>query len=141
VKPATWFRIGAVLLLLFAVGHTIGFLSFRAPTAEGRAVWQAMKSTRFSDQHGTFSYGDFYTGFGMFITAAQLFLAWLAWVLASATQERLTRTLGWGMVVLAMAELILALRYFSLVQAVPAALIGVCMAMGAIGSSKRVVAA
>lgn len=38
MKPAVWFRVSAVVLLLFAIGHTVGFLSFRPPTADGQGV-------------------------------------------------------------------------------------------------------
>jgi hypothetical protein len=42
------YRISAFVLVLFAVGHTLGFLRFKAPTPEGVAVQQAMDNVRFS---------------------------------------------------------------------------------------------
>jgi hypothetical protein len=36
------YRIASVLLLLFALGHTVGFLKFKPPTAEGVAVRDAI---------------------------------------------------------------------------------------------------
>ena len=41
------YRIAAVVLLLFAAGHTFGFLSFRPKSAEGLAVYNAMHSVPF----------------------------------------------------------------------------------------------
>lgn len=41
------YRIAAGVLLLFAVGHTLGFLTFRPASAEGLAVYDAMNSVRF----------------------------------------------------------------------------------------------
>ena len=38
MKAMVWFRVSAVLLVLFALGHTVGFLSFRGTTAEAQAV-------------------------------------------------------------------------------------------------------
>ena len=79
MKSATvWFRISAVLLLLFAAGHTFGFLTFRAPTPAGQAVFSSMNDVHFSVDRQTFSYGDFYLGFGLSISVFQLFEAWLA---------------------------------------------------------------
>jgi len=41
------YRIASVLLILFAAGHTIGFLNFTPPTAEGIAVRDAMQNVQF----------------------------------------------------------------------------------------------
>jgi hypothetical protein len=41
------YRIAAFVFVLFAVGHTYGFLSLRPPSAEGRAVYDAMNTVRF----------------------------------------------------------------------------------------------
>lgn len=75
VKAATWFRITSVLLLLFAAGHTFGFLTFRPATAEGQAVWAAMNGVRFAAGHGTSSYRGFYVGFGLFVSSFYVFEA------------------------------------------------------------------
>jgi hypothetical protein len=40
------FRIASVVFLLFALGHTVGFLSFKPPTAEGLAVRTAMGAAK-----------------------------------------------------------------------------------------------
>lgn len=132
MKARWWLRISALLLVLFAVGHTVGFLTFRAPTAEGRAVWEAMKNTRFSDGHGTFSYGDFYQGFGLLLTVYFLFGAWLAWTVGSQESTPLQRKIAWAMVALQLPCLGLAMGYFSIVQALPIALITFTLVMGAV---------
>src|SRR6266566_3522907 len=41
------YRVAAIVFVLFAVGHTYGFLSLRAPSAEGRAVYDSMNAVRF----------------------------------------------------------------------------------------------
>jgi hypothetical protein len=56
------YRIAAVLFVLFAVGHTYGFLSLRAPSAEGRAVFDAMNMVHFQVRGASYSYGAFYRG-------------------------------------------------------------------------------
>jgi hypothetical protein len=131
VRPQWWFRISALLLIFFALGHTVGFLTFRAPTAEGRALWEAMKNTRFSGGHGSFSYGDFYVGFGLFITAYLLFTAWLAWMIGSQENTAMQRQIAWSMVLLQLVGLGLALRYFSAPPALLSALTVFTLAAGA----------
>jgi len=83
MKATLLFRIAAVLLLLFATGHTIGFLSFTPPTPEGVAVRDAMSNVHFQVRNNSLSYGGFYRGFGLFVTAYLLFSAFLAWQLGS----------------------------------------------------------
>jgi hypothetical protein len=122
-----------VVMLLFAVGHTYGFLAFRPGTAEGRAVWEAMNGVRFPAGNATFSYGEFYLGFGLFISGFYLFGAWLAWTLGSMARagEERARAIGWGMFVLECAGFGLSLRYFSVGPAVLSAVAAVCFLVGA----------
>jgi len=141
VKAATWFRIAFVLMLLFATGHTIGFLSFRAPTTEGQAVWAAMQSVHFTVAHQTFSYGGFYVGFGLCLTAAMLFQAWLTWLLGQMAERGVdeARSIAWAMCVLQIVSIGLSLRYFSAPPAVLSVLEACCYGFGAakMGSVRR----
>lgn len=134
MRAIVWFRVAAVLMLLFAVGHTFGFLAFRPPTAEGLAVWEAMQRVQFSVRHSTFSYGGFYVGFGLFISAFGLFGAWLAWVLGSMARRGVmeARTIAWGMFGLQCVSLGLALKYFSVGPAMLSGLTAVCFLVGAV---------
>jgi hypothetical protein len=137
VKPVLWLRLAAGLLLLFAVGHTIGFLTFQPSSVEGQNVWKAMNAVRFSIGSSTFSYGDFYSGFGLFITAFQLFAAWLAWTLGSMARRGAPgiRTIAWGMFILQLVSLALSLRYFSSGPVVLSGLTAACLIVAAISSS------
>jgi hypothetical protein len=134
VKARLWFRISAVILLLFAIGHTVGFLSFRPPTAGAQAVWAAMNNQRFSAAGSTFSYGEFYRGFGLSITASQLFYAWLAWLLATMAQRDpvSARLIAWAMVGLQLVGLVLSLTYFSVGPALLSVVSALCLTMGAL---------
>ena len=140
MRAAAWFRAAAVVMLLFAVGHTYGFLVFRPETADARAVWDAMNKVRFSVGSTTFSYGGFYIGFGLFITAFQLFCVWLAWVLASMARhgEMAARRSAWGMFLLQCVGTALSLRYFSLGPVVLSAIAALCFLMGAISLRRPV---
>ena len=134
MKPILWCRIAAVLLLLFAVGHTFGFLAFRPPTAEGLAVWASMNRVQFSVGHATYSYGGFYRGFGLFIAVFQVFAAWLLWLLGSMARRAAAdaQTIAWGMFALQLVSVGLSLRYFSAGPAVLSAMTAVCLVLAAI---------
>ena len=134
MKPAVWFRVSAVVLLLFAIGHTVGFLSFRPPNADGQAVFAAMNNVRFSVAGSTFSYGRFYRGFGLSISASQVFAAWLTWLLASMAYRdaKSARLIAWAMVGLQLVGLVLSLMYFSVGPALLSVVSAFCLSMGAL---------
>ena len=93
------YRIAAVMFVLFAAGHTFGFLSFQPPTAEALAVRDAMTNVHFQVGHASFSYGGFYTGFGLYVTAYMLFSAYVAWHLSglAGSLARGRRAVGLGL--------------------------------------------
>jgi len=121
MKAALWFRIAAAIMLLFAVMHTIGFLNFRPPSAEGMAVWNGMNDVSFNVNGGSYSYGHFYRAFGLSITAAQIFGAWVLWLLGSMAQRGDTgvRAIAWSIIVWQVIGAALAAIY---VSATPAAM-------------------
>jgi hypothetical protein len=84
---STWlYRIAAILLILFATAHTFGFLKFVPPTPQGRAVLDGMNTV--SLQPGSvYTFGGFYRGFGLFVTAYLLFSAYVAWYLGSLARR------------------------------------------------------
>ena len=73
MKAKLFYRIAAVLFVLFAAGHTFGFLKFKPPTPEGIAVRDSMKNVHFRVEGRDYSYGGFYDGFGWYISAYLLF--------------------------------------------------------------------
>jgi hypothetical protein len=133
VRAVMWFRVAAVLMLLFAVGHTYGFWTFRPHAAEGRAVWEAMNGVHFSEAGSTFSYGGFYKGFGLSVSAFDVFSAWLAWTLGSMARagEVRARSIGWAMFVVQCLGFVLSLLYFSVVPVVLSAVAALFFLMGA----------
>src|SRR5258707_402848 len=98
MKATVLFRITAVLFVLFALGHTFGFLSFKPPTQEGQAVRDAMNNVHFEVKGKIFSYGGFYRGFGLSATASMLFESFLAWYLGSMAKRgsREVAVVGWA---------------------------------------------
>ena len=134
MRAVWWFRAAALIFLIFAAGHSFGFLSFRPPTAEGLAVWTAMNDVHFTVGHTSYSYAGFYIGFGLFVTAADLFLAWLAWQLGSMARRGSTETraIAWALAVLQLVSAGLCVRYFSVVQVLLPLLTAGCLVVGAL---------
>jgi hypothetical protein len=134
VKAAWWFRVAAVVLVLFAMGHTVGFLTFRPPTEEGRGVWDSMQSVHFSVGRQTFSYGGFYVGFGLSVTAFNLFQSLVAWMLARTIRKGGLRSedfaLGWALVVLQVFGAVLSVKYFAIAPTVMSLLAAAILAAG-----------
>jgi hypothetical protein len=110
------YRIAAFVLVLFAAGHTLGFMNFKAPTAEGVAVQQAMDNVRFSLGGKSLTYSDFYRGFGLFCTAYLLFAAFLAWHMGDMARNtpQAIGALGWVFCGLQVVGIVLSWKYFVL---------------------------
>ena len=125
------YRIAAVIFVLFAVGHTVGFLTFRPPTAEALTVRDAMNSVHFRVGHATLSYGGFYAGFGLYISAYLLFSALLVWQLSNMASEspRSAAPLGWMLFGLQIVSLVLAMIYFSTPPAALSAIAAACLGL------------
>jgi hypothetical protein len=119
MSPTLLYRIAAALLLLFAAGHTLGFLAFKPPSPEGLAVRDAMNSVLFEFKGSNYSYGGFYKGFGLTVTAYLLFSAFLAWHLGwlASTSPQSIGALAWVFAAVQLACLVLSLLYFFLVPA------------------------
>jgi hypothetical protein len=139
MKPALWFRIAACLFLLFAAGHTVGFLTFRPSNPEGRAVWDAMNTTPLPVGSSTFTYGGFYLGFGLSITLSQLFTAWLCWHLGSMSRRAPAdaQSITWALVAVQLIGLALSWKYFSTGPAILSLLTALCLAMAAISTRRQ----
>ena len=78
-------RISSVVLLLFALGHTAGFLSFRPKEPEAVGVLESMRRVPFDFGGHTVHWIDLYTGFGLAISVAGFMLPIIAWRLSTAT--------------------------------------------------------
>ncbi len=131
MKATLWFRIAAVVMLLFGVLHTIGFLGLRPPSAEGMAVWNGMNGVSFSINGGTYSYGHFYRAFGLSITMAQLFGAWVAWTLGSMARcgDRGVRAIACGIIAWQIVGIAIAALYVSAEPAALSTVTVICIAI------------
>lgn len=132
MKASTLYRIAAVVILLFDIGHTIGFLQ-HDPSWGVDSLLASMKSTHFNIQGFTRSYWEFFVGFGLFVTVFLLFAAVVSWQLGSLPAETLARLRGirWALAVCFVALTFLSFRYFFFLPLVFSALIAVCLIVAA----------
>jgi hypothetical protein len=116
MKPSLLYRIASILLILFAIGHTLGFRQVDPQWGVDSLV-QSMKSVQFNANGSQRTYWDFFVGFGLFVTALMALAAILAWQLGSLSAEVLAsmRLSAWGFVLCFAVVAFLSWRYFFLV--------------------------
>jgi hypothetical protein len=128
MKAPVLYRIAAVLLLLFAAGHTLGFRQIDPSWGVDPAI-EALRSTHFNIQGLSRTYWDFYTGFGLFMTVFLLFAAALSWQLGGLPREtlKIVSAATWSFAACFVAVTFLSWRYFFIVPLVFSGLITVCL--------------
>ena len=137
MKASLLYRIAAVLILLFDVGHTSGF-----PWSDPK--WavdlSSMRSTHFDILGFSRTYWDFYVGFGLFVTVFLLLAAMLAWQLGGLPPGTLAlmRGTAWTFAVCFAAITILSWRYFFIIPIVFSVVITVCLIAAAWRSAKPI---
>ena len=97
MKASLFYRIAAVLLLLFAAAHTFGF-SQSDPSWGVDGLLAAMRSAHFDMMGFRRSYWDLFLASGYSLGALYLFAAALAWQLGGLPVEALARMrlTAWG---------------------------------------------
>ena len=111
MKSRILYRISAVLILLFDLGHSAGF-----PWSDPK--WgvdtAAMRSSHFQVLGFSRTYWDFYVGFGLTISVFLLLAAILAWQLGSlpAQTPPLMRGTAWALALGFAAMTVLNWMYF-----------------------------
>jgi hypothetical protein len=139
MKASMFYRIAAVLLLLFAVGHTLGFRQ-SDPQWGVDALLGSMRSIHFDAQGFTRTYWDFFSAFGLLFSAFLLFAAVLAWLLAGLPAEILAsvRSIAWALAICFVAVTALSWRYAFTTPIVFSTLITLCLTAAAWLSAKQV---
>ncbi len=132
MKASLFYKIGAVLLVLFAVGHTLGFRKVD-PHWGADAVAAAMQSVHFDVQGASRSYWDFYVGFGLFVTVFLLFAVVLAWQLGGMSGGDLQRmsVIRWSFALCFVGVTLLSLEYFFVVAIIFSSATTLCLILGA----------
>lgn len=132
------YRIASVLLLLFALGHTLGFRQNNPEWAAGSVI-DAMRSLHFDAQGFKRSYWDFFSAFGLFFTVFLLFAAVLAWQLSSLPVEIFARVrpMAWALAICFAAVTALSFKYAFTTPIVFSVLITICLITAAWLSPKN----
>ena len=139
MKPSILYRIASVLLVLFAVAHTLGFRQ-TDPQWGVDSLVAGMRSIHFDAQGFNRTYWDFFTAFGLFVSVFLLFAAVLAWQLGGLPAEMLRRLRGpaWAMVLCFVAVTIVTWRYVFIAPLVFSVVITLVLAAAAYASGKQV---
>jgi hypothetical protein len=132
MKVSIVYRIASVLLVLFAVGHTLGFQK-TFPEWGVDSLVASMRAIHFDAQGFNRTYYDFYVGFGFFVTAFLLLAAVLAWQLGGIAKETLPRVRGlaWSLAICFAVVTALSWRYFFAAPIIFSGLITLCLFLGA----------
>jgi hypothetical protein len=132
MKASVFYRVAAVLLVLFAVGHTSGFRK-TDPRWGVDTLVGSMRSIHFEVQGFSRSYWDFYVGAGLFVSVFLVFAAVLAWQLGGLPAETSARMrgTGWALALCFAGVTILAWRYFFLLPIVFTGVITLCLVAAA----------
>lgn len=132
MKASTFYRIAAGMLVLFAIGHTLGFRQVD-PRWGADAVVASMRTIRFDAQGFSRTYWDFFTGAGFFVGAFLLFAAVLAWQLGRLSREtlKLMPVVTWTFALLFAGVTVLSFMYFFIVPVIFSAAVSLCLTLGA----------
>ena len=138
MKPSVFYRIAAVLLLLFAVAHTLGFRQ-SDPEWGLDALLGSMRSIHFVVQGFNRTYWDIFVAAGLCVGVFYLFAAILAWQLARlpAATLALMRGTAWAFALCFAAITVVSLRYLFLLPIAFSIVITSCLAAAAWLSAQR----
>jgi len=138
MKSSLLYRIASVLLLLFAIGHTLGFRQTNPEWGVGPLI-ASMRSIHFDAQGFSRTYWDFFSAFGLFFSVFLLFASVLAWQLGGLPAEifaRMRRT-AWALAICFAAVTALSLKYAFTTPIVLSAIITMCLIAAAWPSAKK----
>ena len=139
MKASLFYRIAAVLLLLFAVGHTLGFRQ-SDPKWGVDALLGSMRSIHFDVQGFNRTYWDLFVAAGFSVGVFYLFAAILAWQLGGlpAATLALMRGTAWAFALCFAAITVLSWKYFFIIPIVFSMVITVCLIAAVWRSAKQV---
>jgi hypothetical protein len=137
VKAPILYRISSVLLLLFAVGHTLGFRQ-SDPTWGVDTLLASMRSIHFDVQGFSRTYWDLFLAAGFSVGVFYLFSAVLTWQLGGLPAETLKRmrVTAWAPALCFAAITVVSWRYLFILPIVFSIVITVCLTAAAWLSAK-----
>ena len=139
MRPFVFYRIAAVLLLLFAVGHTLGFRQ-SDPQWGVDALLGSMRSIHFDVQGFNRTYWDLFVAAGFSVGVFYLFAAILAWQLGGLPAATLAplRGTAWAFALCFAAITVLSWRYLFVIPIAFSIVITLCLTAAAWLSAKQV---
>jgi hypothetical protein len=139
MQASMFYRIAAVLLLLFAVAHTLGF-SQSDPQWGVDALLGSMRSIHFDVLGFSRTYWDFFMAAGFTVGAFYLFAAILAWQLGGlpAATLKLMRGTVWAFALCFAAVTVVSWRYLFIIPIAFSIVTTSCLAAAAWLSAKQV---
>jgi hypothetical protein len=139
MKASLVYRIAAVLLLLFAAGHTLGFRQ-SDPQWGADALLASMRSIHFDVQGFNRTYWDLFEAAGFSVGVFYLFAAILAWQLGGlpAATLALMRGTAWSFALCFAAITVVSWRYLFVLPIVFSIVITVCLTVAAWLSATQV---
>ena len=137
MKASIFYRLAAVFLLLFAVGHTLGFRQ-SDPKWGVDTLLGSMRSIHFDVQGFNRTYWDLFVAAGLSVGVFYLFAAILAWQLGGLPVETLAlmRGIAWAFALCFAAITVVSWRYLFILPIVFSIVITVCLISAAWLSSK-----
>src|SRR4051812_4629724 len=140
MKASTLYRVAAVLLLLFALGHTFGFLQPPDPTWGLDALVGSMRSIHFDVQGFHRTYWDFFLAAGFSAGVFYLFAAILAWQLGGLPVATLAIMRGtvWAFALSFAVITAVSLKYLFIIPIAFSIAITLCLTAAAWSSAKQV---
>jgi hypothetical protein len=139
MKASLFYRIAAVLLLLFAVAHSLGFRQ-SDPAWGVDALLGSMRSIHFDVGGFSRTYWDFFVAAGFTTGVLYLFAAVLAWQLGGLPAETLAamRVTVWALALCFAAITVVSWRYLFILPIGFSIVITGCLTVAAWLSAKSV---
>jgi len=139
MKASMFYRIAAVLLLLLAVGHTLGFRQ-SDPKWGVDALLFSMRSIHFDVQGFNRTYWDLFVAAGFSLGVFYLFAAILAWQLGGLPGATLAlmRGTSWAFALCFAAITVVSWRYLFIIPIAFSMLITLCLTAAAWLSARQV---
>jgi hypothetical protein len=137
MKASLFYRIAAVLLLLFAVAHTLGF-SQPDPKWGVDALLASMRSSHFDVMGFNRTYWDLFVAAGLSVGVFYLFAAILAWQLARLPAQTLAlmRVIAWSFALVFAVITVVSWKYLFVIPVVFSIVIASCLTAAAWLSAK-----
>jgi hypothetical protein len=139
MKPSLLYRTAAVLLLLFAIGHTLGFRQ-SDPKWGADTLLVAMRSVHFDVQGFSRTYWDLFLAAGFEVGVFYLFAAVLAWQLGALPADTLAamRVTVWALALSFSVLTVVSWRYLFILPIIFSIVITVCLTAAALLSAKPI---